>query len=142
MPSLPFVQHNSYKGTIPRGWVRLRFTAADGSLHEREMLVDTGSPCAVILGQADLTLLLRAAAKGVHSNFGHLTGGWLQLAMPELGLTIHVLGFGSDHVLRAVRSDSPDFAGLVGLPLLRMVEYGGDGATFWLRRPAGAPEPF
>jgi hypothetical protein len=70
------------------------------------------------------------------SSVGHLAGGWLELAMPDLGLTDPVLGFGSDRVLEAVRSDSSDFAGLVGLPLLRMVEYGGDSATFWVSKAA------
>jgi hypothetical protein len=131
----PIVQRNPYKGTSPRCWVCLRFAAADDSLHERELLADTGCPCALILGQADLALLLRASAAGVDSNFGQLSGGWLELAVPELGLTNQILGFGSDHVLQAVQSDSSDFAGLAGLPLLRLVEYGGDGAAFWLRKP-------
>lgn len=103
-------------------------------MHERELLADTGSPCTVILGAADLALLGRAAAQGAGSNFGQLTGGWLELAMPELGLTSPIRGFGSDRVLQAVRTDCPDFAGLVGLPLLRLLEYGGDAATFWLKR--------
>ncbi|HZN34247.1 MAG TPA: hypothetical protein VFB80_10525 [Pirellulaceae bacterium] len=127
------VQHNLYKGTTPRCWVRLRFAAADGSLHERELLADTGSPCAVVLSQTDLALLLRAAGPNTGSNFGSLTGGWLELSMPELGLTQLVLGYGSDAVWQAVQSDCPDFAGLVGLPLLRLVEYGGDSAAFWLK---------
>ena len=134
-----FVQRNPYKGTNPRCWVRLRFVAVDGSVHEREMVADTGCPCAVILGRADLTVLMRATAAGINSNFGHLTGGWLELAMPELNLTTQVRGQGSDQVLNAVQCDSPDFAGLVGLPLLRMVEYGGDDASFWVRKPAGVP---
>jgi hypothetical protein len=135
MPPTSFVQRNLYKGTTPRCWVRLRFAAADGSLYERELLADTGSPCAVIMGQADLALLLRAVAAGVNSNFGHLTGGWLELAMPELGLTNQVLGYGSDQVFQAVQSGESSFAGLVGLPVLRMVEYGGDCDAFWLGKP-------
>jgi hypothetical protein len=114
----------------------LRFVASDGSLHERELVADTGSPCAVILGQADLAMLSRAAAQGVNSNFGQLIGGWLELVMPELGLTVPTHGFGSDHVLQAVQAASSDFAGLVGLPLLRLVEYGGDGTSFWVRMPS------
>jgi hypothetical protein len=132
------VHRNLYKGTPPRAWVRIRFAAADGSLHERELLADTGSPCAVILGPGDLEWLSRAAAAGINSNFGQLTGGWLAVAMPELGLTKPVLGFGSDQVLEAVQAANSDFAGLVGLPLLRMLEYGGDGEAFWVRN-AGSP---
>jgi len=80
----------------------------------------------------DLALLSRSAAAGVQSNFGGLTGGWLELAMPEFGLFSPVLGFGSDHVLKAVQAASTDFRGIVGLPLLRQVEYGGDHLAFWL----------
>jgi hypothetical protein len=93
----------------------------------------------VILGQADLALLLRTAASGINTNFGPLTGGWLELSMPELGLTKQIRGFGSDQVLQTVQGDSPDCTGLVGLPLLRMVEYGGNGKSFWLRKNAAAP---
>jgi hypothetical protein len=139
MAPSPYVQRNPYKGRAPRCWATIRFAAADGSLHERELVADTGSPSAVILGLSDLTLLSRAAAPNANSNFGQLTGAWLELAMPELGLTGMVSAFGSDQVLRAVQADDPDFAGLLGLPLLRMVEYGGDGATFWLRQAAGIP---
>jgi len=135
MAPIPLVQFNRYKGSTPRCWVRLRFAAADGTLHERELLADTGSPCAVILGQADFTLLLRASAAAINTNFGHLIGGWLQMSMPELALNNPIRGYGSDPVLQAVQRDSPDFAGLVGLPLLRMVEYGGDATGFWVRKP-------
>jgi hypothetical protein len=116
MALTPFVQQNPYKGANPRCWVRLRFAAADGSLHERELVADTGSPCAVILGQADVALLLRTTAAGINTNFGHLAGAWLELNMPEFGLTAPILGFGSDRVLQAVRLNEPALTGLVGLP--------------------------
>jgi hypothetical protein len=137
--STPLVQCNPYKGTNPRCWLRLRFAALDGSLHERDLLADTGCPCAVILGQADLHLLMRTAAAPINSNFGHLTGAWLELQMPELGLTHQHVGYGSDSVLKAVQADCPDFAGLVGLPLLRLTEYGGDGNSFWVRQLSAGP---
>jgi len=54
--------------------------------------------------------------------------------MPELGLTEIVRGYGSDQLLRAVRSDSSEFDGLVGLPLLRMLEFGGNRSEFWIRK--------
>ena len=134
MTSTSFVQRNLYKGINPRCWVRLRFAAADASIHERELVADTGCPCAVIVGQSDLAALFRSSAPGVNSNFGHLAGAWLELSMPELGLTHQVLGFGSDQVLQAVLNDSADFAGLAGLPLLRLLEYGGDANSFWIRQ--------
>jgi hypothetical protein len=139
MAPTPFVQRNPYKGATQRCWIRLRFVAADGSVHERELLADTGSPCAVILGEADLILLQRAAAPGSNTNFGYLTGGWLELNMPELGLASQIRSYGSETVLQTVQLDSLDFAGLAGLPLLRMLEYGGDTASFWVRQSAAIP---
>jgi hypothetical protein len=135
MTPMPYVQQNPYKGTEPRCWIRVRFSAADGSLHERELLADTGSPCAVILGHADLAMLLRSPAAGTNSNFGPLSGAWLEVFMPELSLNTQILSYGSDQVVQAVQRDSLDFAGLVGLPLLRLVEYGGNATSFWLRIP-------
>ena len=134
------MQRNPYKGISPRCWVRFRFAAPDGTLHEYELLADTGSPCAVILGQAEFNKLFHASATSINSNFGTLNGGWLILEMPELGLSAQVLGYGSDHVRQTVQKDSPDFAGLVGLPVLRMTEYGGDSTSFWLKG-TGLPPP-
>ena len=139
MASSSFVQRNLYKGVGPRCWLRLRFAAIDGSLHERELLADTGSPCAVILGKTDLLLLQRASAAGSSTNFGYLTGGWLELDMPELGISSQIHGYGSEAILQAVRSDSSDFSGLAGLPLLRMLECGGDADSFWVRQPPVIP---
>ncbi|HYV34837.1 MAG TPA: hypothetical protein VE988_03975 [Gemmataceae bacterium] len=139
MSTPPHVQINAYKGINPRCWVHLRFVAIDGSLRELDLVADTGSPCGVILGQTDLALLAQGFAAGTNSNFGYLAGAWLELQMPELGINTHIMGYGSDAVLQAVRHDSADFAGLVGLPLLRMVEYGGDAHTFWVRKPPAVP---
>ena len=133
------MQRNPYKGASPRCWVRIRFVALDGSFHERDLLADTGSPCAVILGAAELSKLSHTSAEGIESNFGTLNGGWLSIEMPELGLSTPVLGFGSDQVLNAVQSDSPAFAGLVGLPLLRMTKYGGDATTLCSKMLARLP---
>ncbi len=139
MPPRPFIQRNPYKGRDPRCWIRLRFAALDGSLHERELLADTGSPCAVILGQSDLEAIRQTEASEIDTNFGTMAGGWFALAMPEFGLVGRVPGFGSDQVLQAVQADCPDFSGLVGLPLLRMLEYGGDDLAFWVRGLAMNP---
>ena len=37
------------------------------------------------------------------------------------------------------RSNVIDFSGLVGLPLLRLLEYGGDADWFWLRPASTSP---
>ena len=53
--------------------------------------------------------------------------------MPELGLAQQIVGYASDAVVKAVKASSPDFAGLAGLPFLRLLEFGGDADGFWLR---------
>ena len=136
MTSQSFVQRNNYKGKSPRAWVVIRFVASDGTLHERELVADSGSPCAVILSESDHKLLLHAGASGINSNFGFLAGGWVEVQMPELGLTQPIRGFGNDAVIQAVQRDWPDFSGIIGLPFLRLIEYGGDKDCFWLRHPS------
>ena len=41
-----------------------------------------------------------------------------------------MIGYGSDAVVAATQANSPDFGGLVGLPLLRTMRYGGDADFF------------
>lgn len=139
MTPVSFEQRNPYKGGPPRPYIRLRLAAPDGSTRELELLADTGNPCALIVGEQSMTGLKLADAPDVHSNFGLLVGGWMQLSMPELGLTQPILGYGSDTVAAAANASHADFAGLIGLPLLRLVEYGGDADHFWLRSAAGSP---
>jgi hypothetical protein len=118
----PAEQRNPYKGSPTRAWVRLRFLAPDGSTHEVECVADTGNPFPVVLSQAMMAVLEQVAAPAVNTNFGLLQGGWLQLSMPEFGLAQDVLGYASDAVVAACQRSSPDFNGLVGLPLLRLLE--------------------
>lgn len=139
MTQPPSEQRNHYKGSPERPWIRLRLEAPDGSTHEMDVLADTGNPCALILGLASMaSLKLKNAAK-VKSNFGALIGGWLRLVMPELGVTKTIRAYGSDAVVAATKISSPDFEGLAGLPLLRLLEYGGNAAEFWIRRPSATP---
>jgi hypothetical protein len=139
MTAGPSEQRNPYKGVPPRPWVRLRLTAADGTVHELELLADTGNPCAIILSQADMARLRVRAAPDSHSNFGLLEGGWVHLTMPALGLDQDLIGYGCDAVVTAAKASSRDFEGLAGLPFLRLVEYGGDADWFWIRRAQGPP---
>jgi hypothetical protein len=74
------------------------------------------------------------AGTHVNSNFGFLESAWCHLAMPEFGLDSLILGYDSDEVLDSARADHPDFQGLAGLPLLRLLEYGGDADEFWIRK--------
>ena len=89
-------QRNPYKGSPARSWVRLRLEAPDASIVELDLLADTGSPCAVIIGGQSMLRLKVADAPDVSTNFGLLQGGWLRVAMPELGLVCPVVGYGGE----------------------------------------------
>jgi hypothetical protein len=127
-------QRNRYKGFPARPWVRLRLTALDSAEHALELLADTANPCALIICRPAMAILKLRTAPDITSNFGLLEGGWLHIYMPELGLDLDVKGYASDAVVTGALASSPDFQGLVGLPFLRLLEYGGDINRFWLRR--------
>jgi hypothetical protein len=139
MTSGPAEQRNRYKGFPARPWVRLRLTALDGVHHELEILADTANPCALIISRPAMLMLKWGDAPDIKSNFGLLEGGWLHIHMPQLGLDLDLRGYASDAVVSGAQASSPDFQGLVGLPLLRMLEYGGDLNWFWLRPAVGRP---
>ncbi len=98
------------------------------------MIADIGSPFAVVIGAEHLPDFSFGAGTHVQTNFGFLESAWLHVTMPEFGLDSLILGYGSDEVLDSARSDHPDFAGLAGLPLLRLLEYGGNATEFGIRR--------
>jgi hypothetical protein len=129
----PTEQLNRYKGSPPRPWVRLRLSIPDGITHEVELLADTGNPCAIVIAQSVMANLQHRAAPNLNSNFGPLVGGWLRLTMPELGLDQDLVGYGSDAIVAASKESSADFEGLAGLPFLRLLEYGGNADSFWIR---------
>jgi hypothetical protein len=108
---------------------------ADGSgaTSDVDLVADTGNPHGVLLGLSSLRRFRYQVALDTTSNFGPLEGGWLWVTIPQLGFSRSVLAFGSDVVLRHARNSSPDFEGLAGLPLLRMLEFGGDADWFWVR---------
>jgi len=98
------------------------------------LLADTGSPCPLIVGEETLRDCLVEEAADIMTNFGLLKGGWSEVTIDAVGLRLRVRTFGSDAVVAAVRQSASMFQGLAGLPLLRMLEYGGDSEHFWLRR--------
>lgn len=122
-----------YKGTPPRPWFSVVLVAPDGSTRGLEVVADTGNPCALIVGTQAMQDFQRSVAPGLATNFGHLTGCWLRVQIPELDFDETILAFGSDDVVRAVEGSHPDFNGLAGLPLLQKMEFGGDRDTFYLR---------
>jgi hypothetical protein len=137
--AIAFEQRNPYKGSPPRPWIRIRLTAPDGTAQEIELLADTGNPFELIVSQQQMAVLGHGTGPSLNTNFGQLNGGWFQLAMPELGLSQSVFGYASDTVVNAAKASHPDFAGLAGLPLLRLLEYGGDADWFWIRRVTNVP---
>lgn len=127
-------QRNPYQGSPPRAWITLRLTAQDGATRDFKLMVDTGSPVSFVIAPDDVPEFTFGFTEHIHSNFGILQGEWFLLAMPELGLDALMVGYASQEAADAVRADHPDFAGLAGLPLLRLLEYGGNEAEFWVRR--------
>jgi hypothetical protein len=72
----------------------------------------------------------------VITNFGVLEAAWSDVNVPGLAYSKRLLIYGSDQVADAVARSSREFTALVGLPFLRMFEYGGNQAVFWLRLAA------
>src|SRR5579872_1937698 len=116
-------QRQPYKGNPFRSWLRLGFKARDGSVHTLDLVADTGCPLAFVLRPDYMTRLTFGKTSNLDSNFGGMTGGWLRLYSPEIGLVEFVEGFGSTSAAATVAKDHPDFVGLVGLPILRLGEY-------------------
>jgi hypothetical protein len=130
-------QRNPYKGTPPRSWIRVQLLAPDGSMQEIDLLADTGNPAAIIVSDDLMRRFTHLPLGGQASNFGPLTGGALRVVIPDVGFDGVLIGYASDRVVRTAKASSPDFEGLAGLPLLRMLEYGGDSDWFWIR-PLGS----
>ncbi len=131
-------QRNPYQGSPLRPWVRVVLVSADGLSKQLDLLADTGNPCSVIVSADTMRQFNLGITTGLHTNFGLLEGGWLRVQIPELQFDENVLGYGSDAAVEAAKSSHADFVGLVGLPLLRMMQYGGDNDDFWVR-PASTP---
>jgi hypothetical protein len=132
-------QRNPYKGTPPRPWVRVQLLARNGTAFATELVVDTGNPFYLIMGSARMAQVVSRRTKPVHTNFGPMIGGWVRVVIPEVGFDDVVQSYASDVVVASVQRNSPDFEGLLGLPLLRLLEYGGDANSFWILPAGNAP---
>lgn len=135
----PMEQRNPYKGNPPRAWVRVHLVAAGGNSQTVELLADTGNPCAVIIGSGNLGLINLISGIGLTTNFGPMQGGWVQVLIPEIKFDQKVLAYASDAVVQSAQKSSPSFEGLAGLPLFRLMEYGGDADGFWIRPAPTTP---
>lgn len=130
-------QRNRYRG--PRPWLRLGFRAADNTIFNCDVVADTGSAAGLIL-RTDIMNTLRVSPwHNRNSNFGVLEGGWVQWYNPDLGIVELVVAYGNDAAAALVARSHPDFVGLIGLPLLRLGEYGGNATEFWFRYPPTTP---
>lgn len=126
-------QRNPYRGARP--WLRLGFKATDGAVRFLDLVADTGNAAQIIL-RADLLIALRFLPLPPRpSNFGPMVGGLLRLYNPELGVVETVLGYGNDQLAATAARSHADFVGVIGLPLLRVGEYGGNATDFWFRYP-------
>jgi hypothetical protein len=132
-------QRNRYKGVPPRPWLRLRLIDLEGVAQEYDFLADTGNPFALIVSAAAMARFKQGDGPDVETNFGVLTAGHVRVAVPEVNIIESILAYSSETVSDAARASSPEFEGLVGLPLLRTMEYGGDADSFWIRVKSGAP---
>lgn len=128
-------QRNHYKGHPPRPWLKLTLLESSGQPLELELLADTGCGHAIVVREELFQRLVLRRARDLVTNFGYMIGGWIRLHSTELGLVELVEGFGCDHMVRTAMRSSLDFAGVVGLPVLRMLEYGGNYDSFWIRTP-------
>jgi hypothetical protein len=128
-------QRNPYKGTPPRPWIVVRIAAPDGDVRELNLLADTGNPFALVVAEEYVPGWSFGGGMDVDTNFGVLQAAWFHVAMPELGLDRMIIGYVSDNVATSTRASHPDFDGLAGLPLLRLLEYGGGSDDFWIRKP-------
>jgi len=126
-------QRNAYKGSPLRAWVRLNLVEKIGAVHEVQLLADTGNPFALVISGDRMRQLRRRKGPTVNTNFGMLSGGWVRVTIPELGFDRRVLAYASDRVVTTTKGSSSELEGLAGLPLLKMVEYGGNAHWFWLR---------
>jgi hypothetical protein len=129
-------QRNPYKGNPVRSWLRLGFRGRDGTAISVELLADTGSPQSALLRPDLFDQLVTRYTRTIRTNFGDMTGGWVQLYTPEIGLVEVVEAFRSEQAARTAAKSHPAFAGVVGLPILRLGEYGGNADVFWIREPS------
>jgi hypothetical protein len=113
--------------------------ARNGTVQTLELLADTGNPYALILSASILAASQLFPGPSTMTNFGLLVGGQVRVVIPDVGFDQVILGYASDVVVAATHDSSPDFAGMAGLPLLRMMEYGGDLDCFWIRTPPASP---
>ncbi len=127
-------QKNPYAGAPARPWIQLRLHSATGETVTVKLLADTGSPCAIVIGRRVMEKVRLVEAPNLQTNFGLFEGGWVRVVIPGVAFEEMIVGFASDEAADATRRSHTGFDGLVGLPLLRRMEYGGNNEWFWVRK--------
>ncbi len=128
-------QRNRYRGPLNRAWLRLDLRAADGTVHSLDLVVDTASHYGLILRRSLFEQLVHRRIDPEFNQYGMMHGGWLQLYMPASGLVELIRGYGNDILATGVAEEDSNFMGLIGMPVLRLGEYGGNATDFWFRYP-------
>ncbi|MBW3543381.1 MAG: hypothetical protein KY476_24265 [Planctomycetes bacterium] len=128
-------QRNPYKGRPERPWIRVRILHPARPPLDIDLIADTGSPCALIVDPLILRSYKLKDGPRANSNLGTLDGGVLHVAIPELVFEATLPSFGGSNAVETARRSSSEFAGIAGLTLLRMMQYGGNGHSFWLTNP-------
>ena len=129
-------QKNRYLGRTPRPWLEIPFRNSAGIIHKVKLIADTGCPQGIILAPEWFDSLVTYRFDSIRTNFGEMDSGWLQVFDPDSGFVELVRGYSSARVGEAASASHADFAGLIGLPILRLGEYGGDANEFRFRYPA------
>ena len=129
-------QRNAYAGRSLRAWLRFAFRDAAGLSADVQLIVDTGSPMGLTLNPALFDEYVFDLGQPTATNFGPMETGWFQLLMSGNEAAVVVRAYRSEPVGKMAAKSHPDFAGLVGLPILRLGEYGGNASEFWFRYPA------
>lgn len=126
-------QRTVYRGEPSRAWIRLQIASPSGLVRDLNLVVDTGNPCAIIIDVETLKSMLWRESLQIDSNFGSLAGGWLRVMIPNLEYDQKLMCQGNDSIVSLVKRSDLVFDGLVGLPFLRTMQYGGNEGYFWIR---------
>ena len=129
-------QKHAYLGRTPRPWLELPFRNTAGLVHKLKLIADTGCPQGIILAPKWFDSLVTFHFASIRTNFGVMDGGWLQVFDPDSGFGELIRGYSSGSAAGFAAASHSDFAGIVGLPILRLGEYGGNASEFWFRYPA------
>ena len=133
MPEAHEEQRNIYRGEPARAGCESVYRPCRPAADSSTCSFDTGNPYEVIIDAATMRSMQWHTADRSESNFGIAEGGWLQIAIPEIGFDSFIVGYANDKIAAIVKRSDRDFDGLIGLPFLRMLEYGGDRGYFWIR---------